>query len=100
MATPITSLSLACRVVMDMHALNNEGNESNRLMTRQVGIVTPTTGEDGAPGYGRYTVNAISGDMNKHIFADAFRDVALDLGLPVCPACQALDPARMMGNVD
>ncbi|MCC6800492.1 MAG: DevR family CRISPR-associated autoregulator [Anaerolineae bacterium] len=98
MATPMMSLSLACRVVMDLHALNNEGNESNRLMTRQVGIVTPVTGEDGAPGYGRYTVNAISGDMNKHIFADAFRDVAMDRNLPVCPACQALDPARMMGN--
>ncbi len=100
MTTPITSLSLACRVVMDMHALNYEGNESNRLITRQVGIVTPITSEDGTPGYGRYTVNAISGDMNKHIFADAFRDVALDLGLPVCPACQALDPARMMGNLE
>jgi CRISPR-associated protein Cst2 len=100
MPTPIKSLSLACRVVMDMHALNNEGNESNRLMTRQVGIVTPVQGEDGANGYERFTVNAISGDMNKHIFADAFRNIALDLGLPVCPACQALDPARMMGNDD
>ncbi|HML22998.1 MAG TPA: DevR family CRISPR-associated autoregulator [Aggregatilinea sp.] len=100
MTTPITSLSLACRVVMDMHALNNEGNESNRLMTRQVGIVTPATTEDGTPTYARSTVNAISGDMNKHIFADAFRDMALDLGLDVCPACQALDPARMMGNAD
>ena len=98
MTTPIKSLSLACRVVMDMHALNNEGNESNRLMTRQVGIVTPIEQENGGPGYGRFTVNAISGDMNKHIFADALRNIALDLGLPVCRACQALDPARMMGN--
>lgn len=100
MATPIMSLSLACRVVMDMHALNNEGNESNRLMTRQVGIVTSTTDENGVPGYSRHIVNAISGDMNKHIFADAFRDVALDRNLPVCPSCKALDPARMMGDTE
>jgi CRISPR-associated protein Cst2 len=85
---------------MDMHALNNEGSESNRLMTRQVGIVTPAPQENGANDYKRFTVNAISGDMNKHIFADAFRHFAVDLELPVCPACQALDPARMMGNLD
>lgn len=98
MATPIKSLSLACRVVMDMHALNNEGNESNRLMTRQVGIVTPASDGNGAPGYERAVVNAISGDMNKHIFADAFRDIALDFDLPLNPASQALDPARIMAD--
>lgn len=100
MAYEIKSLSLACRVMMDMHALNNEGNESNRLMTRQVGIVTPSVSEDGQPGYSRAVVNAISGDMNKHIFADAFRNIALDLGLPLNSASQALDPARMMGDPD
>jgi CRISPR-associated protein Cst2 len=98
MSTPIKSLSVACRVVMDMHALNNEGNESNRLMTRQVGIVVPVTNGDGPMEYKRDVVNAISGDMNKHIFADAFRNIALDFDLPMCEACQALDPARMMGN--
>ncbi len=100
MTTPIKSLSLACRVVMDMHALNNEGNESNRLMTRQVGIVVPVYTDDARMEYKRDVVNAISGDMNKHIFADAFRNVALDFRLPVCEACQALDPARMMGKPD
>lgn len=98
MATPLKSLSLACRVVIDMHALNNEGNESNRLMTRQVGIVTPATAADGSAGYERAVVNAISGDMNKHIFADAFRDIALDFGLPLNPYSQALDPARIMAD--
>lgn len=100
MAAPLNSLSIAARVVMDMHALNNEGNESNRLMTRQVGIVTPQYDESGGMTgrYNRSVVNAISGDMNKHIFADAFRNIALDMGLPICKACQSLDPARMMGN--
>jgi CRISPR-associated protein Cst2 len=99
----IKSVSIAARVVLEMHALNNEGNESNRLMTRQVGIVTPVynpTQPDVLEGYEKAVVNAISGDMNKHMFADAFRHIALELGLPLCDACQALDPARMMGNPD
>jgi CRISPR-associated protein Cst2 len=100
----LKSLSLVARVVMDLHALNNEGNESNRLMTRQVGIVTPTSfqNEDGTltEGYQRSVVNAISGDMNKHIFADAFHNIAAELGLPLCEACRALDPSRMMGNAE
>lgn len=99
MAT-IKSISVSARIMLDMHALNNEGNESNRLMTRQVGIVTPARAEDGHPGYSRAIVNAISGDMNKHIFADYFRHIALELELPLCEACQALDPARMMGNLE
>jgi CRISPR-associated protein Cst2 len=101
MATELKSLSLAARVVLDMHALNNEGSESNRMMTRQVGIVTPVYDEQGVlADYARSTVNAISGDMNKHIFADYFRHVALERGLPLCEACKDLDPARMMGNPD
>lgn len=95
----LKSVSLACRVVLDMHALNNEGNESNRLMTRQVGVVTPVQTEEGAS-YRRDTVNAISGDMQKHIFASAFRDFALDMGLPMNPLSQALDPARIMADPD
>lgn len=97
----IKSVSISARVVMDMHALNNEGSESNRLMTRQVGIVTPVYDENSAiEGYSRHVVNAISGDMNKHIFASIFRHLAVERGLPVCEACKALDPARMMGNAD
>ena len=97
MPTTIHSLSVAARVMLDLHALNNEGSESNRLMTRQVGIVTPTI-SDGEPGYSRAVVNAISGDMYKHIFADYLHNIALEMGLPLCDACKALDPARMMGN--
>lgn len=99
--TTVKSLSVAARVVLDLHALNNEGNESNRLMTRQVGIVTPAYDENRLmDGFQRSTVNAISGDMNKHIFSDYFRRIAMENGLPLCEACKALDPARMMGNPD
>jgi CRISPR-associated protein Cst2 len=96
--TTIQSVSIACRVVMDLHALNNEGSESNRLMTRQVGIVTSATDENNEPGYRRDVVNAISGDMSKHIFADHFRNIASDMNLPLNPASQGLDPARIMGD--
>jgi CRISPR-associated protein Cst2 len=98
--TTIKSVSIAARVVLEMHALNNEGNESNRLMTRQVGIVTPVYNESQPQqmDYQRSVVNAISGDMNKHMFADAFHHIAMEHGLPLCEACKALDPARMMGN--
>lgn len=92
----VRSLSVVARVVMDMHALNNEGNESNRLLTRQVGIVTPVRTEDGnIDGYRRDVVNAISGDMNKHIFADAFRHIAIEEGLQLSEPSRALDPARI-----
>lgn len=94
------SISIAARVILDLHALNNEGSESNRLLTRQVGIVTPAVDDAGEASYQRSVVNAISGDMLKHIFADYFRHIALDRGLPLCEACKALDPARMMGNPD
>ena len=94
----IKTVSISARVLIDMHALNNEGSESNRLMTRQVGIVTPAVDEQGESGYRRSTVNAISGDMNKHIFMDYLRHIALDRGLPLCPACVDLDPSRMMAN--
>jgi CRISPR-associated protein Cst2 len=96
--TTLRSLSIAARVMIDMHALNNEGSESNRLMTRQVGIVIPAVNTGGENGYVRSTVNAISGDMNKHIFADYLRHIALDSGLPLCQACIDLDPGRMMAN--
>lgn len=94
----LKSLSIAARVMLDMHALNNEGSESNRLMTRQVGIVTQGEDDNGELGYQRSVVNAISGDMNKHIFVDHLRHIALDRGLPLCEACVDLDPGRMMAN--
>lgn len=97
----VRSLSVVARVVMDMHALNNEGNESNRLLTRQVGIVTPTHDEHGViDGYRRDVVNAISGDMNKHIFADAFRHIAIENGLQLSEPSRALDPARIAVDED
>ncbi len=62
MTTEVYSLSICGRVTLDMHSLNNEGGEGNQIQTRMVNIVAA----DGE----LYTVNAISGDMFKHIQAE------------------------------
>ena len=60
----IHSISLAGRLTLDMHSLNNEGTEGNQLLTRMVHVVD---------GNGRLNVvNAVSGDMLKHIQAEHF----------------------------
>ena len=58
----LDSLSLCARVTLDMHNLNSEGTEGNQQQTRMVHIVD----SDGQ----RQNVNAVSGDMFKHIFVE------------------------------
>ncbi len=86
MAT-IYSLSLAINATLDMHNLNNEGSEGNQLQTRMVDIV----GADG----GLYSVNAISGDMLKHIQAEHFYNLARERELPLCAGCRLFNPNRI-----
>ncbi len=87
MPTPIYSLSLAINATLDMHNLNNEGSEGNQLQTRMVDIV----GADG----GLYNVNAISGDMLKHIQAEYFYNLARERKLPLCAGCRLFNPNRI-----
>lgn len=55
----VYSLSTSARATLDMHSLNNEGGEGNQIQTRMVDIFA---------GDGKlHNVNAISGDMLKHI---------------------------------
>ncbi|MEZ4639054.1 MAG: hypothetical protein R2873_20450 [Caldilineaceae bacterium] len=60
--TTIYNLSIAAKATLNLHSLNNEGGEGNQTQTRMVNIV----GEDGR----LHNVNAISGDMLKHIQAE------------------------------
>lgn len=62
MTTKLYSLSISARATLDMHSLNNEGGEGNQIQTRMVNIVD----EHGE----LHNVNAISGDMYKHIQAE------------------------------
>lgn len=86
----IYSLSLSARLTLDMHSLNNEGGEGNQIQTRMVNIV------DGA---GKLkNVNAISGDMTKHILAAHLHRIATSTGLPLCAACQEFNANRISAD--
>lgn len=86
----IQSISISGRLTLDMHSLNNEGAEGNQLQTRMVHIVD---------GNGELAVvNAISGDMLKHIQAEHLHNIAKDLELPLCAGCRRFDANRI--NVD
>ena len=87
MPQQIASLSIAARATLDMHSLNNEGGEGNQIQTRMVDII----GSDGL----MHNVNAISGDMLKHIQAQHFFELARVQGLPLCEGCQRFDANRI-----
>lgn len=86
----IHSLAISGLVTMNMHALNNEGAEGNTTMTRMVEIVD-AHGE-------LHTVNAVSGDMFKHIQAEHLFYEAKLSGLPLCAGCMQFDANRIAAD--
>jgi len=92
MSISIYSLSLAINATLDMHNLNNEGNEGNQLQTRMVDII----GVDGQ----LYSVNAISGDMLKHIQAEHLFHISRERKLPLCAGCKQFNPNRINADAD
>ena len=92
----VYSLSLSARATLDMHSLNNEGGEGNQIQTRMVDVVAG----DGE----LYNVNAISGDMFKHIQAEHLYNIARNSndgqGLPLCAACHVFDANRISADVE
>ncbi|MBM4466863.1 MAG: DevR family CRISPR-associated autoregulator [Chloroflexi bacterium] len=93
MTNKVYSLSISARVTLDMHSLNNEGSEGTQIQTRMVDIVAAN---------GRlYNVNAISGDMFKHIQAEHLYHIAKGNDhLPLCAACQLFDANRISADDD
>ena len=92
----VYSLSLSARATLDLHSLNNEGGEGNQIQTRMVDIVA---------GDGKlYNVNAISGDMFKHIQAEHLYHIARanaaedGASLPLCAACRVFDANRISAD--
>ena len=83
----IASLSISGEITLNLHSLNNEGGEGNQIITRQVTIVD----KNGTT----HTVNAISGDMFKHIHAVHLAQLAKEQGLPLSKYAQALNPNRI-----
>lgn len=88
----VYAISICGRLTIDMHALNNEGTEGNQMLTRQVTIVD-SQGE-------LQSVNAISGDMLKHIQAEHLTSIAITDGLKICAPCRRLDPNRIAADKD
>lgn len=92
----VYSLSISAQALLNLHSLNNEGGEGNQIQTRMVDIVTYD--EAGRPRMAN--VNAISGDMFKHIQAEHLHRIATERGLPLCAACQRFDANRMSADPD
>jgi CRISPR-associated protein Cst2 len=93
---PVYSLSICGRAILDMHSLNNEGGEGNQIATRMVNLVyrDRATGE-----YRLATVNAISGDMFKHIQAEHLYLLAKGK-LPLCQGCQKFSASRVLDDAE
>ena len=86
----IRSLSISGLLTLDLHALNNEGAEGNTMMTRMVDIVD-------AAGK-KHTVNAVSGDMYKHIQAEHLHAEAAESALPLCNGCRHFNANRICAD--
>jgi CRISPR-associated protein Cst2 len=87
MTAPIVSLSIAARMTLNMHSLNNEGGEGNQIQTRMIDIVS----EDQQ----LHNVNAISGDMLKHVLMEHFYRRAKEEVLPLCESCRKFNVNRI-----
>ena len=91
MTSQIYSLSICGQATIDLHSLNNEGSEGNQMQTRMVEIVDET---------GRlHTVNAISGDMLKHIQAEYLHGLSQG-NLPLCKGCQVFNANRIVADTE
>jgi len=86
----IYSVSISARATLNMHSLNNEGGEGNQIQTRMVNVI----GEDGR----MHNVNAISGDMFKHIQAEHLHRLAVQAKLPLSVGARAFNANRV--NID
>lgn len=83
----VSSLSLSAKVTLDLHNLNNEGTEGNQQQTRMVHIID----ENGE----RAVVNAVSGDMFKHVLVDHLIPLLKQAGQPLSPGALIYDPDRI-----
>jgi CRISPR-associated protein Cst2 len=71
----IQSLSLSAEVTLALHNLNSEGTEGNQQQTRMVHVI------DAAGS--RHCVNAVSGDMFKHVFVRHLTAILRSQGEPL-----------------
>jgi CRISPR-associated protein Cst2 len=91
--TNIFNLTISARATLDLHSLNNEGGEGNQIQTRMVNIVDQS---------GKlHNVNAISGDMWKHIQAEhLFRIISERRDVSLCNGCREFNANRINADAD
>ena len=83
----MNSISLCARITLDLHNLNSEGTEGNQQQTRMVHIIDQS-------GH-RAIVNAVSGDMFKHILVEHLVPLLKDTGEPLSPGAIIHDADRI-----
>lgn len=88
----VNSLSLCARITLDLHSLNNEGTEGNQQQTRMVHIID----QKGQ----RAVVNAISGDMFKHILVQHLIPLLAETQQPLSPGAKVHDADRINVSQD
>jgi len=88
----IASISISGEITLNMHSLNNEGGEGNQIISRQVTIVD----KNGVP----ETVNAISGDMFKHIHVQHLINLSKEQKVNLCANCNIGNPNRLSSGED
>lgn len=89
---PIYSVTISARTTMNLHNLNSEGTEGNQQQTRMVHIVD-------ARGT-RVSVNAVSGDMFKHILMEHLTPLLAEAGQPLSPSARAHNPDRIVAGYE
>lgn len=88
MCEKINSISISGRITLNMHSLNNEGNEGNQVLTRQATIID----QHGNPA----TVTAVSGDMLKHISTEHFWNIAKEENIALSKTSQVFNANRIV----
>jgi len=92
MSNEIYSIAISAQATLDMHSLNNEGGEGNQIQTRMVNII----GADGK----LHNVNAVSGDMFKHIQAEHMHRLAVAANLPLSEGARAFNANRVNYDIE
>jgi CRISPR-associated protein Cst2 len=87
----IQSLSLSAEVTLALHNLNSEGTEGNQQQTRMAHVIDPA-GK-------RHSVNAISGDMFKHIYVHHLTAILTDIGEPLSTGAAVGNPDRITVDI-
>lgn len=88
----VYSISISAQAILDMHSLNNEGGEGNQIQTRMVNIIDANGS--------LHNVNAISGDMFKHIQAEHLHRLAVNAGLPLSDGARSFNANRVNFDIN